>query len=90
MAIKREKVFSTLKVFKDFRNYLGNAYLNFSDPIDLDEFLKSQTENYLIDSPQEKPQWVDKATSDLGKKLLDPLIIPSRNAYQSLLSSSIN
>ena len=67
---KRESILDPLKVFKDFRNYLGNAYLNFSDPIDLDEFLKSQTENYLIDSPQEKPQWVDKATSDLGQTVI--------------------
>ena len=54
---KKESIFDPLKVFKDFRNYLGNAYLNFSEPIDLDIFLKEHVGDYSISSPQEKPEW---------------------------------
>ena len=50
---KKESIFDPLKVFKDFRNYLGNAYLNFSEPIDLDSFLEEHVGDYSISSPQE-------------------------------------
>ena len=50
---KKESIFDPLKVFKDFRNYLGNADLNFSDPIDLDSFLSGQVKDgYSLTSPQ--------------------------------------
>ena len=68
---KRESILDPLKVFKDFRNYLGNAYLNFSEPIDLDTFLKENLENeYLIASPQEKPDWLQDITSKLGYEVI--------------------
>ena len=64
---KKESILDPFKVFKDFQNYLGNAYVNFSEPIDLDIFLKENIGNYQISSPQEKPQWIDKTTSELGE-----------------------
>ena len=68
---KKESILDPLKVFKDFRNYLGNAYLNFSEPIDLDTFLKENLENeYLIESPQEKPDWLQDITSKLGYEVI--------------------
>ena len=68
---KRESILDPLKVFKDFRNYLGNAYLNFSEPIDLDTFLKENLESeYLIASPQEKPDWLQDITSKLGYEVI--------------------
>jgi glycerol-3-phosphate O-acyltransferase len=60
-----------IKVFKDFRNYLGNSYLNFADPIDLDTFLKNQVnDDYSISSPQEKPEWLADATGKLGQSVI--------------------
>ena len=68
---KKESIFDPLKVFKDFRNYLGNAYLNFSDPIDLDTFLSDHVNtNYYISSPQEKPEWLQDVTSKLGQSVI--------------------
>ena len=68
---EKESILDPLKVFKDFRNYLGNAYLNFSKPIDLDTFLKENVENdYFISSPQEKPQWLQEVTSRLGQDVI--------------------
>jgi glycerol-3-phosphate O-acyltransferase len=67
---KTESIFDPFKVFKDFRNYLGNAYLNFSEPIDLETFLKENVgEDYEIQSPQEKPEWLDKVTNELGESV---------------------
>jgi glycerol-3-phosphate O-acyltransferase len=68
---KKESIFDPLKVFKDFRNYLGNAYLNFSDPIDLDSFLSEQVkDDYSLTSPQEKPLWLQEVTSRLGQEVI--------------------
>ena len=61
---KKESILDPFKVFKDFQNYLGNAYVNFSEPIDLDIFLKENICIYQFSSPQEKPQWIDKTTSE--------------------------
>ena len=59
-----------MKVFKDFRNYLGNAYLNFADPIDLNEFLENNVgKDFFIDSPTTKPDWIDEITSKLGQSV---------------------
>ena len=68
---KKESIFDPLKVFKDFRNYLGNAYLNFSDPIDLDTFISDHVnDNYYISSPREKPEWLQDVTSKLGQSVI--------------------
>ena len=68
---KKESIFDAFKVFKDFKNYLGNAYLHFSEPIDLDTFLTNNVnENYSIDSPQEKPEWLQGATGMLGDEVI--------------------
>ena len=67
---KKESIFDPLKVFKDFRNYLGNAYLNFGEPIDLDSFLKNNLDSdYKISSPQEKPEWIKEMTRKLGDEV---------------------
>ena len=67
---KKESIFDPLKVFKDFRNYLGNAYLNFADPIDLNEFLENNVgKDFFIDSPTTKPDWIDEITSKLGQSV---------------------
>ena len=81
---KKESIFDPLKVFKDFRNYLGNAYLNFSEPIDLDSFLKEHVGDYSISSPQEKPEWLQQATSQLGQK-----VIKSINNSVAVTSTSL-
>ena len=68
---KKESFMDPIKVFKDFRNYLGNSYLNFADPIDLDTFLKDQVnDDYFISSPQEKPEWLPDATGKLGQSVI--------------------
>ena len=68
---KRESILDPFKVLKDFNNYLGNAYLNFGKPIDLENFLiENVSEDFHIDSPLNKPEWLKPTTSLLGDEIL--------------------
>ena len=68
---KRESLLDPFKVLRDFNNYLGNAYLSFAKPLDLEEFLKENvSENFHIDSPLDRPDWLKPATSLLGDKIV--------------------
>ena len=68
---KRESILDPIRVFKDFNNYLGNAYLNFGNPIDIESFLKVQTDDdFHIDSPLVKPEWLKPTTNILGEKIM--------------------
>ena len=81
---QKESIFDPLKVFKDFRNYLGNAYLNFAEPIDLENFLKEHLDEYSISSPKEKPEWLQQITSQLGQD-----VIKSINNSVAVTSTSL-
>ena len=75
-AKKRESLRSILRVAKDFRGYLGNAYLQIGEPIDLKEFLDNNFENWadniisedLDNSPTQ--QWLYDLTPKLGKEIM--------------------
>ena len=91
---KKESLMDPIKVFKDFRNYLGNSYLNFADPIDLDTFLKAHVnDEYSISSPQEKPEWLTDVTVKLGQSVIrainNSVAVTSTSLFSvALLSSS--
>ncbi len=73
---KKESLGSILRVARDFRGYLGNAYLQIGEPIDLKEFLDKNCENWrnniisedLDNSPNQ--QWLYDITPKLGKKIM--------------------
>lgn len=67
-----ESILDALKVLKDFNNYLGNAYINFGDSIDLENFLTNELDNknFHINSPLERPPWLQDMTSRLGEKIM--------------------
>jgi len=68
---KKESILDPFKVLKDFNNYLGNAYLNFGKPLDLEEFLrKNVSEDFYIDSPLDRPNWLKPTTSLLGEEII--------------------
>tara|TARA_B100001996_G_scaffold35837_1_gene26686 strand:- start:2869 stop:5283 length:2415 start_codon:yes stop_codon:yes gene_type:complete len=68
---KRESLLDPFKVLRDFNNYLGNAYLSFGKPLDLEEFLQENvSEDYHIESPLDKPDWLKPTTSLLGDEIV--------------------
>ena len=82
---RRENFLDITKVLKDFNNFLGNAYINFGNPIDLGDFLKNQgVKNYFLESALEKPEWLLDATDNLGEKVIREI-----NTNAVLTSSSI-
>jgi len=81
-----ESIFDALKVLKDFNNYLGNAYINFGDPIDVEEFLGKEVgkDNFYIDSPLEKPDWLKETSNALGEEIMQNI-----NSSVAVTSSSL-
>ena len=82
---KRESFLDPFKVLKDFNDYLGNAYLNFGEPLDLGEFLEENvSQGFHIDSPLERPEWLKPVTGLLGDE-----IIRSINSSVAVSSTSL-
>ena len=82
---KKENLKDIFSVFRDFRNYLGEAYLQFGEPINLNALLK---EYPLSDYSSEK-DWLFKVTPVLGKKIMttinDSTVVTSTALFLSLI-----
>ena len=88
---KRENFLDILKSVRDFRNFLGNAYINFGEPIDLKAFLENELngEDYHIDSPLDRPKWLRKVTKNLGFEVMKGINASSTVTSTSLFSLSL-
>jgi len=69
---KNESVFGVLKAIKNLRNY-GNGYVNFGEPININNYLNEQVPNWkeAIDpiEPQ-KPNWLTPTINDMSNQLM--------------------
>ncbi|MEW6995474.1 glycerol-3-phosphate 1-O-acyltransferase PlsB [Colwelliaceae bacterium MEBiC 14330] len=67
-----ESMFGVLKAIKNLRNY-GNGYVNFGEPMNINEFLNNQVPNWKesIDpiDPQ-KPTWLTPTVNILAEKVM--------------------
>ena len=64
---KKESLKDIISVFRDFRNYLGEAYLQFAEPINLNDFLKEYPMNENIS----EKDWLFRVTPILGKRIMN-------------------
>ena len=64
---KKESLKDIISVFRDFRNYLGEAYLQFAEPINLNDFLKE----YPMNENSSEKDWLFKVTPILGKRIMN-------------------
>ena len=88
---KRESFSDVLKSVRDFSNFLGNAYINFGKPIDLKNFLEKELndDNFHINSPLERPDWLRGATRKLGKVIMKNINSSAAVTSTSLFSLSL-
>ena len=88
---KRENFLDLFKTIKDFGNFLGNAYINFGEPIDLKDFLEQEValKDYRINSPLDRPMWLKKATNRLGIEVMKGINKSSVITTSSLFSLSL-
>ena len=88
---KRENFLDLYKTIKDFGNFLGNAYINFGEPIDLKDFLEQEValKDYRINSPLDRPKWLKKATNRLGIEVMKGINKSSVITTSSLFSLSL-
>ena len=64
---KKESLKDIISVFRDFRNYLGEAYLQFAEPINLNDFLKEYPKNENLS----EKDWLFRVTPILGKRIMN-------------------
>ncbi|MBU2872151.1 glycerol-3-phosphate 1-O-acyltransferase PlsB [Colwellia sp. E2M01] len=70
---KGESIFGVLKAIKNLRNY-GNGYVNFGEPMNINEFLNEKVPNWkdAIDpiDPQ-KPTWLTPTVNELAENVME-------------------
>ena len=69
---KKESIFGVLKAIKSLRNY-GNGYINFGNPININEFLNKQVPDWKnsIDAIEpQKPNWLTPTVNVLADKVM--------------------
>ena len=69
-AKKSESPLDIVRTLAALRNEFGKAWITFGEPVDLGSFLSSQAPNWKESSgTDDKPEWLVKATSNLGDVL---------------------
>ena len=69
---KKESMFGVLKAIKNLRNY-GNGYVNFGDPININDYLSKQVPNWKASiNPVnlQKPNWLTPTVNDMANQLM--------------------
>ena len=69
---KKESMFGVLKAIKNLRNY-GNGYVNFGEPINVNDYLNNQVPDWKTAinpiNPQ-KPNWLTPTANDMANQLM--------------------
>jgi glycerol-3-phosphate O-acyltransferase len=91
-AKKQESLAAIFKVAKDFRGYLGEAYMQFGDPIDLKSFLDANSPSWrknIISEETNNQQWLFDVTPKLGKQIMVNINKAVVVTSSSILASAI-
>lgn len=69
---KKESMFGVLKAIKNLRNY-GNGYVNFGEPININEYLNKQVPDWkaaINPIDPQKPNWLTPTVNDMATQLM--------------------
>jgi len=70
---KKESAFQVLGIAKKLRNY-GQAFVNFGEPINLNQYLNQHVENWRDDMNmpvESQPEWLHSTTVNLANKVME-------------------
>ena len=96
---KKESLTSIFSTIGDFRGYLGNAYLQFGEPIDLKSFLNKHSPNWQEDvvdlnKDTEKKSWLYEVTPLLGNRIMTNInnatVVTSSSLFASAISDIVD
>jgi len=91
-AKKQESLAAIFRVAKDFRGYLGEAYMQFAEPIDLKSFLDANAPSWrenIISEESNNKQWLFDVTPKLGKQIMININKAVVITSSSILASAI-
>ncbi len=69
---KKESMFGVLKAIKNLRNY-GNGYVNFGEPININDYLNKKVPNWkdaINPIDPQKPNWLTPTVNDMANQLM--------------------
>ncbi len=69
---KKESIFGVLKAIKNLRNY-GNGYVNFGEPININNYLNKQVPDWksaINPVDPQKPSWLTPTVNDIANQLM--------------------
>lgn len=68
---QKESVFALLKSLKSLREEYGNVYVNFGQPIELNNLLDRHRENWRNDNVElTRPEWLSPVINELGENIM--------------------
>lgn len=68
---QKETVFALIKSLKSLREEYGNVYVNFGNPIELDNLLDQHNKNWRSETiALERPEWLTPVIDELGNNIM--------------------
>lgn len=66
---EKESAGMVLKTLRKLRNF-GQGYVNFGEPIPLNQFLNDKTPGWLNESSEQKPAWMNDVVGQIADKMM--------------------
>jgi len=91
---QKESVFALLKSLKTLREEYGSVFVNFGEPIELNNLLDQHRENWRSDTIELiRPEWLKAVVEDLGENIMQNIneaacVTPISLLAMSLLSTN--
>ncbi|WP_144392936.1 glycerol-3-phosphate 1-O-acyltransferase PlsB [Pleionea sediminis] len=80
---KKESMGQLLKVRNQLKQRYGKVYVNFAEPINLEQWLDSNVDDWKASNPDERPTWLSEKVLALGEQCMTHI-------NQSAIVNSVN
>lgn len=87
---QKESIFALLKSLKSLREEYGNVFVNFGEPIELDNLLDRHKENWRSEAVElDRPDWLTPVVDELGNNIMQNINDAACVTPISLLSTGM-